>query len=102
MKLKGFQRKYLKGVAHKLKPVVFIGQKGLTNEVLRALEDALDTHELIKLRFIEFKEKEQKRKICSNVEMKIECELISLVGHTAIMYRQNRDEDKRKIHIPSK
>jgi len=39
-KLEGFQRKYLRGVAHGLKPVVFIGQKGLTREVLLSAEKA--------------------------------------------------------------
>ncbi|MBW1854260.1 MAG: YhbY family RNA-binding protein [Deltaproteobacteria bacterium] len=36
--LKSFQRKYLRGLTHKVKPVVLIGQKGLTDKVLRSTE----------------------------------------------------------------
>ena len=45
-KLKGYQRKYLRGAAHSLKPVILIGQKGFTPEVLQSAEAALDHHEL--------------------------------------------------------
>jgi RNA-binding protein len=46
-KLEGFHRKYLRGVAHGLKPVVFIGRQGLTPEVLLFAEKAFERHELI-------------------------------------------------------
>ena len=62
-KLEGFQRKYLRGVAHGLKPVVFIGQKGLTPEVLSSAEKAFERHELIKVKFNAFKEKEEKTEL---------------------------------------
>jgi len=55
--LKGFQKKFLKGRAHGLKPVVFLGQKGLTDNLIDSIHEALDTHELVKVKFIEFKEK---------------------------------------------
>ncbi|MFH1674895.1 MAG: YhbY family RNA-binding protein [Pseudomonadota bacterium] len=50
-KLKGFQRKYLRGLTHKLKPVVLIGQKGLTDKVLWSTEKAFEDHELIKIKW---------------------------------------------------
>ena len=59
----GYQKKYLKGLAHSLKPTVFVGQKGAVPSVIKALDEALDTHELIKVKFIEFKEKSQKEEI---------------------------------------
>ena len=54
------QAKYLRGIAHGLKPVVFIGQKGLTDALIRSTEAAFDSHELIKIKFIDYKEKKQK------------------------------------------
>ena len=62
-KLKGFQKKYLRGLAHNLKPVVLIGQKGLTDDLIKSADRALDRHELIKVKFNEFKEREQKTEI---------------------------------------
>lgn len=47
------QAKYLRGIAHGLKPVVFIGQKGLTDALIRSTEEAFDSHELIKIKFID-------------------------------------------------
>ena len=59
-KLKGFEKKYLRGLAHGMKPVVLVGQKGLTDELIKSTNQALDTHELIKIKFIEFKETGEK------------------------------------------
>ena len=98
--LKGFQKKFLKGLAHQLKPVVFIGQKGLSNSLIGSIHDALDTHELIKLKFIEFKEKPQKAAMAEVIETKTGCRLVGIIGHTAIFYRQHTDPDKRKIQLP--
>ena len=54
-KLKGYQKKYLKGLAHGMKPLVFVGQKGLSPAVIKAVDESLKKHELIKLKFIDFK-----------------------------------------------
>ena len=59
--LKGSQKKYLRGLAHSLNPVVTIGRGGLSRQVIRSIDEALETHELIKIKFQEFKEKEQKK-----------------------------------------
>jgi len=101
-KLDGYQRKYLRGVAHGLKPVVRIGQKGLTAEALRSAETALNDHELIKIKFNEFKEKERKAEIVGRLEQETGCEKVGIIGHTAILYRQHKDPEKRKITLPRK
>lgn len=101
-KLNGFQRKYLRGIAHGLSPVILIGQKGLTAEVLISAASALDHHELIKVKFNEFKEKEQKSEIVGRLERETGCERVGIIGHTAILYRQQKDPEKRKISLPGK
>ncbi len=101
-KLKGFQRKYLRGIAHSLKAVVLIGQKGNTEAVLKAVEEALEVHELIKIKFIDSKEKEQKNEIIRDLEIKSESEMVGMIGHTAIFYRKQTDPDKCKIILPEK
>ena len=52
--------KYLKKKAHALKPVVRIGKHGLTVSVLRATAQALESHELIKIKFIDFKDEKMR------------------------------------------
>lgn len=98
--LKGFQKKYLKGLAHSYKPVVHIGQKGLSESLSAALEEALESHELIKIKFIDCKEKEQKKELITQLEAATKCEFIGMTGHIAILFRQNRTPEKRKISVP--
>lgn len=98
--LKGFQKRFLRGVAHSLKPLVFVGQKGFTRSLADAMDDALDHHELVKVKFIEFKEKEKKLALVAQIEKNLPCELVGLVGHVATFYRQHSDPDKRRITLP--
>jgi RNA-binding protein len=101
-KLKGYQKKYLKGLVHGMKPLVFVGQKGLSPTVTTAVDESLEKHELIKVRFIDFKEKDQKKEMVGIIEKETESELVGMVGHIAIFYRQQRDPEKRKIHVPKR
>lgn len=98
--LKGFQKKYLRGLAHSLKPVVFIGQNGITGAVEKSINEALDAHELIKLKFLDFKKKEQKDQIAKGVEERTDSQMVGMIGHIAIFFRQHRDVTKRRIRPP--
>ena len=100
--LKGFQKKYLRGRAHQLQPVVYIGQKGVTGAVCDSLEEALDTHELVKVKFVENKEKKTKQRLCAELEKRSGAVLAGLIGHVAILFRSHPDPDKRKIVPPER
>ena len=100
--LKGFQKRFLRGLAHSLKPVVFVGQKGVTDALANAMNDALDRHELVKVKFVEFKAKEQKLAVVAQIEQSATCATVGLVGHTAIFFRQQNDPEKRKIVLPQR
>ncbi len=100
--LKGYQKKYLKGLAHGMKPQVFVGQKGISASVTQAANAALETHELIKVKFVDFKEKGQKKKIAVAIEKETASVLVGMIGHMAIFYRQQRDPEKRKIQVPKR
>ena len=98
--LKGSQRKYLRGLAHKLNPSAFIGQKGVTPALLEEIEQALDAGELIKVKFVDFKEKDQKTELLENIVSSTRSHLAGMIGHVAILYRQNADVEKRSIKLP--
>jgi RNA-binding protein len=100
--MEGFQKKYLRGLAHGLKPVVLIGQKGLTDELVKSAEQALQIHELIKVKFNDFKEKDQKEQISNELERKTGSELIGSVGHIYIFFKQQDDPEKRRIQLPQR
>ncbi len=100
-KLTSIQAKFLRGLAHALKPVVFVGQKGVTNALITSTDEAFQRHELIKVKFIDFKEKEQKKEIAAAIENKTNSQMVGMIGHVAIFYKQHRDPDKRKIVLPN-
>ncbi len=80
-------KKKLRAEAHSLKPVVMIGQSGLTDAVLAELELALNTHELLKVK-IRAERDDRKlitEKICANSG----AELIQSIGQIAVIYRLN-------------
>jgi RNA-binding protein len=89
--LAGFERRHLRALAHPLKPVVQVGQAGLTDAVVAAVEVALLTHELIKVRLLK---PDAKQEQASELAGRSGAQLVGLVGHTAILYRPHPDEPK--------
>ena len=100
--MKGFQKKYLRGLAHGFKPVVLIGRSGLTAALTASIEEALDRHELIKIKFNDFKDSEAKDHIIEALETETGCTAVGRIGHTAILFRQHEDPEKRKIKLPER
>jgi RNA-binding protein len=90
-------KKYLKGLAHNLEPLVFIGNNKVNKTVIKAIEENLDAYELIKIKFI--KHKESKKELLSIILEQSNANLISLIGNIAILYRQHKDITKQKIKI---
>lgn len=100
-KLTSVQAKYLRGLAHALKPIVYIGQKGVTAALIKSTDDAFQQHELIKVKFNEFKEKKLKKEIAAAIENETGSRMAGLIGHIAILYRPHKDPDQRKIVLPN-
>lgn len=98
--LTSLQKKYLRGLAHSLKPVVLIGQHGLTAAVVQAAESALSHHELIKVKFNDIKDKSQKKVLAASLEKASGSFLAGMIGHIAIFYRPHQDSKMRKITLP--
>jgi RNA-binding protein len=80
-------KKILKAQAHGLKPVVLIGQSGLTAAVLGEIELALDSHELIKVKIRA--EREQRKEISAKICAETGATLIQSIGQIAVLYRRN-------------
>lgn len=100
--MQGFQRKYLRGLAHDLKPMVYLGQKGLTAGLLASVNEALELHELIKLKFLDFKEKSRKEEISGRIARQTKSELVGIIGNIAIFYRRQQDDELRTIVLPER
>ncbi|MDC7220683.1 MAG: ribosome assembly RNA-binding protein YhbY [Spirochaetales bacterium] len=88
------QRKYLTKEAHDLNPVVMVGQKGVTEGLLTMVRESLENHELIKVKFVDYKE--SRREISDEIAQKCDACLIRVVGNIAILYRPQDDPAKRR------
>jgi len=96
--LKGSQRKYLRAQAHHLKPLVLIGRNGVNKQVIGSIDLALKDHELIKIKFGDFKD--AKKEISAEIAEATKSEVVGIIGNIAILYRQHPEPGKRKIKLP--
>lgn len=92
------QRKYLFKQAHSLEPVIRIGKQGVTEQVIKAVDQALLDHELIKVKFGEFKE--DKHELAEKVAEETGAGLVRVIGHIAIYYRPHPEQEKRRYTLP--
>ncbi len=90
MSLTNKQNKYLRGLSHDLKPVVMIGNSGVTEGVLNELEARLAHHELIKVR-ISGVDRDERRQMAENLCKESNSELVNAIGHIAILYRRAKE-----------
>ena len=93
------QRKWLRGRAHALEPVVRLGKQGLSDAVLREVSAALDVHELIKIQAAG--SKDEKRKIAADIESRLGADLVGAIGHVLILFRRNPDPERRTLDLPA-
>jgi RNA-binding protein len=92
--LTGQQRRALRALAHKLQPIVQVGQGGAGEGVIRAIDEALLAHELIKVRM---HEPEDKKAAAQSLADASESSLCGLIGHTVILYRPHPETPRIKI-----
>jgi RNA-binding protein len=89
--LTGKQRSYLRALAHPLKPVVQIGHGGLTDAVLAAIDGALQTHELIKVR-VTGTDEASASDLALEVEKRTRSSVAQVIGKTLIVYRGRKKD----------
>ncbi len=84
------QIREFKARAQRLKAILKIGKEGLSPDFLAALDDALQHHQLVKVKFDEFKE--QKKKLAPQLAEKSGAHLVTRVGNVVVLYRPKREE----------
>lgn len=82
-------RSALKGAAHSLRPVVLIGDQGLTPAVLKEIEIALSAHELIKIR-AGTAERTERDQMLEQICTELGCATVHHLGKTLIVYRPGK------------
>ena len=91
------QKRRLKALAQKLDATLHVGKAGLTGTFLAALNFELDRHELVKVKFAGHKD--AKHDLAPQLAEKSASHLVWLIGHVAVLYRQQPDPAKRKVEF---
>ena len=97
MKLTNNQKKYLRSLAHDLKPFVMIGQNGLSESVLAEINTTMLKHELIKIK-LRLDNRKEKQHILEKIIEFSHAELVQVIGGVLVIYRPF--EDNPDIILP--
>lgn len=90
------QIRHLRSLAHDLKPIVIIGDKGLTQAVTEEIKNALDHHELIKVK-VRAEERDERQQMISQLTSRTGSTFIQQVGHIVTLFKRNKEA---KIALP--
>lgn len=99
MTLSSKERAALRAEAHHLSPVVHVGHQGFTRTLMQTIDDALRTHELVKIalaRTTDVKPKDASR----DVAEQLGADVVQTIGRTCTLYRENPDLERKKGSPP--
>lgn len=97
MTLSESQKKHLRGLGHALKPVVTVGDAGLSDAVLKEFDSTITHHELIKVK-VRGADRDARDAIIGDLCKRGRAELVTRIGNVALVYRENRE--KPRIVLP--
>jgi RNA-binding protein len=97
MELKEKQKKYLRGLAHKLEPKARSGNPGLTQNLIKEVEAQLLAHELIKVK-VAAEDREERDRLIERLCAATKATLVQRIGNMAVLYKKNTK--KPKIELP--
>ena len=95
--LNNAQIRKLKGLAQRMDASLKVGKQGLSEGFIKSLDEELSRHELVKVKFTEFKE--QKKDLAPQLAEKTRSHLVTLLGNVAVLFRRQPDEAKQKIQF---
>jgi len=92
----GKQRRQLRALAHALKPVVVVGQRGLSDAVVSQIDGALTTHELIKIK-VSAESPDEREPTAEQLQRRLGCEVAGVIGRVLILYRAHPENPKIRL-----
>ncbi len=92
------QKKYLRGIAHGLNPMITIGAKGVTESLMAELENTLSHHEILKIKMAAA-DRDDRKLIVEHIINETGALLVQTVGKICVIYRQNEDTE---LPLPKK
>ena len=98
MELTSKQRAQLRGIANTLDTIVIIGKDGITENLIKQANDAMEAREIIKCRVLE-NSLLTAREACDELSRLTRSEQVQVIGSKFVLYRQHYDKSKRKIEL---
>ncbi len=94
--LTGKQRSYLKALANGLEPVMQIGKGGITENVIKQIDDVLEARELIKIKILNNSMLEAKD-TANELAEEVRAEYVQSIGNKFVLYRESKE---KQINLP--
>ncbi len=91
------QRSKLAGLAQDLEPQIHLGRGGASEGIEAQLDKLLTDHELVKLRFVDFKE--SRHELASQLAERTGADLVRVIGNVAVLWRRSHSPEKRRIDL---
>jgi len=91
MSLDNKKKRELKSQAHHLKVIIQVGQHGVSENLIAETNNALNTHELIKVQ-IQSDDRDERKEAAALLAQKTQAELVQKIGKTFVFYRKKKDD----------
>ena len=98
MELTSKQRAQLRGIANSIDTIVHIGKDGITDNLVKQANDALEAREIIKCK-VQENSMLTAREACDELSRLTRSEQVQVIGSKFVLYRQHYDKSKRKIEL---
>jgi len=96
MELTGKQKRHLRGLGHALKATVQVGRQGITDGIVDGTDDALEAHELVKVRFGQGFE-DSPAAAAEDLALRTAATVAGRIGRTALLYRPRPDDPEIRL-----
>ena len=98
MELTSKQRAQLRGIANTIDTIVHIGKDGITDNLVKQADDALEAREIIKCK-VQENAMLTAREACEELGRLTRSEPVQVIGSKFVLYRMQHDKSKRKIEL---
>lgn len=95
------QRAYLRKISHELEPIFQIGKDGVTDTLIKGVDEALEKREILKVHILESALLDTKE-TCNYMAQQLGAEPVQAIGNKFILYRRAEDVKKHRIELPRK
>ncbi|MFG0213679.1 ribosome assembly RNA-binding protein YhbY [Brevibacillus porteri] len=94
--LTGKQKRFLRAEAHHLAPIFQVGKGGVNENMITQIKEALEVRELIKVAILQ-NNNDDKHQVAEDLAAGAGAELVQLIGHTVVLYKESRENKTIKL-----